>query len=258
MLCRLGNGQHRLHTGVLTLKYVLSLRERLIQDFFLQSRLQLLLMLGVLAQSKILYLTQPKRVAKTRRTLGFQATDRQPAIVPGSIVVVERPPFSSAVSAPAPARKTGSTGHGAQRKGRIGHADIHKLPFSGLLPLHDGGEDAHGSMVRTTSNVHTQWGGHAVRATTVAVHPGQHEVIDVVACPVRLGAGRAETGNGSVDESRIDGFQRFIIDPEMIHDVAAATSASLGEVRPCHRHWTKTKTGQPEMTSPNLGRVFCF
>ena len=72
--------------------------------------------------------------------------------------------------------------------------------------------------------------GGAVRATTVAADPGQREVIDVVACPVPVGAGLAVTGNGAVDEFRIDGSQRFITDPETIHGVvAAAISASLGE-----------------------------
>jgi len=63
----------------------------------------------------------------------------------------------------------------------------------------------------------------------VAADPGQREVIDVVACPVPVGAGLAVTGNGAVDEFRIDGSQRFITDPETIHEVAAAISASLGE-----------------------------
>src|SRR5690606_20615896 len=122
------------------------------------------------------------------------------------------------------ASQCGGAGHGVEGEGSVGHADVDESALPGLLALDHGGEDAHhgvGGAAGNIGNLDTHGGRAAVGAAAVAGTTGNGQVVDVVAGPVFVGAGRAVAGDGAVDQCRVDGFQGFIPHAQAVHDAGA-------------------------------------
>src|SRR6056297_2806898 len=218
----LRNGQNRLHAGILVGKNVLPFRQGFFCNLFFQNRFQVLLMLRILAHGEAVYLRDPQGVEQAGSELGLETANRKPATVARLVVVVK----GAAVQQRAfrllflATGEAGRPGHGVQRERGIGHADINKLPFSGLLPVNYRSQDAHHGMVRTTSyirNLYTHGWRPAVGSAAVAANARQGEIIDVVACTILVGAGLAVTSNGAIDEARVYRLEGFVANAKPVH-----------------------------------------
>src|SRR5690554_73724 len=179
-------------------------------------------MLGVLAHGKALHISQPKNVAQSRRNLWLQTSHREPAVVLRFIVVIKRTTIEHRAFGLLllSTRQISGAGHAVKRKSGVCHADVYKLPLSGLLAMDHRRQYAHYRMMGAPCNV-GNLDAHGWRASfftaAVAAHARKGEVIYVVPGAIFVGTGLAITCDGAVNQLRVNRLQGFVTNTQPVH-----------------------------------------